>query len=245
MMHDIGMTRLPADVLERYNRTLTESDETWREHVRIGHEMVKGDLEPAAAAIILHHHQHYDGSGFPSKRDGTTQAQVKGSGIHVFARIVGAADLFDRLRHPAHAPGADPDMHPSIPTVRALRLLREKPYCEWIDPVVRLALYAVAPPYPPGTVVTLSDGRVGAVVDWSPLDPCRPTIEILSATIRGDPTFIRVDLRKHRKLSVFEVDGQYVGDDNFYPTFEGEFDLSRVGKALTNAAFGPPPALRA
>jgi HD-GYP domain-containing protein (c-di-GMP phosphodiesterase class II) len=245
MVHDIGMTRLAPDVLDRYNRTLDENDEQWREHVRLGFEMVKGELDPAAATIVLHHHQHYDGTGFPNKRDGTSLAKMKGSGIHIFARIVAGADLYDRLRHPAHAPHSDPDQHPSIPAVRALRMLREKPYCDWIDPVVRLALFAVAPPYPPGTVVTLSDGRVGAVVDWSPLDPCRPTVEILSATIRGEPTFIRVDLRKHHKLSVFEVDGQYVGDDNFYPAFEGEFDLTRVGKALTNAAFGPPPALRA
>jgi len=245
MVADIGLTRLGPDVLERYNRTHSEDDEAWREHVKLGFEMVKGDLDPAAAAVVLHHHQHFDGTGFPAKRDGTGLVAPKGSQIHIFARIAAAADLYDRLRYPAHAPGSSDERTPPIPAVRALKLLREPPYSNWLDPVVRLALFAVAPPYPPGSLVKLSDGRNGAVVDWSPLDPCRPVVEIIDSPVRNDGTRARVDLRKQTALCVAEIDGHDVSSDNFYPAFEGEFDLTRVGKALSNGAIKPPALVKA
>ena len=239
MLHDIGMTRLAPEVLERWNATRDETDEGWREHVRLGYEVVQGELDPSAAAVVLHHHQRFDGSGFPCRGEGEAQVCLKGSAIHIFARIAACADLYDRLRHPAHAPGASDEATPPIPAVRALRLMQQAPYSKWIDPVVYLALLTVAPPYPPGTVVTLSDGRKGVVVDWSPMDPCRPTVKVLDAA-RGGAQEERISLIENPSITVFECDGAYVGDDNFYPAFEGQFDLSRVGKALTNAAYKPP-----
>ncbi len=236
MLHDVGMTRLPPKVLDRWNATHDESDEEWRQHVHLGYEMVKGELDPAASAIVLHHHQRYDGTGFPCRGEGENQVCLRGSAIHVFARIVACADLFDRLRHPACAPGANEADHPSIPAVRALRLMQKRPFSDWIDPVVFLALLAVAPPYPPGTMITLSDGRRAVVVDWTPLAPCRPTVKILEAHGAGEE---RINLVEEPSLTVVECDGQYVGDDNFYPSFEGQFDLARVGKALTNGAYNP------
>jgi HD-GYP domain-containing protein (c-di-GMP phosphodiesterase class II) len=239
MFHDVGMTRLSPEVLERWNKTQDETDEEWREHAKLGFDMVKGELDPAAAAIVLHHHQKYDGTGFPCRGEGDSMVCLKGSAIHIFARIVACADLYDRLRHPAAAPGASAADNPSIPAVRALRLMRQPPYNKWIDPVVFLALLAVAPPYPPGTVVKLSDGRMAAVVDWSPLNPCRPTVKIMGDNNESTHTE-RIDLAANESLTIFESDGQYVGDDNFYPTFDGQFDLTRIGKALTNGAFKPP-----
>jgi HD-GYP domain-containing protein (c-di-GMP phosphodiesterase class II) len=239
MLHDIGMTRLDPDTLARWNATRDETDEPWREHVRLGFEMVKGELDPSAAAVVLHHHQRFDGSGFPCRGEGEAQVCLKGSNIHIFARIAACADLYDRLRHPASAPGASDQATPPIPAVRALRLMRQAPYTHWIDPVVFLALLAVAPPYPPGTLVTLSDGRRGAVVDWSPLDPCRPTVKVLDPAT-ANAAEQRISLIENPDITVIETDGVCVKDDNFYPAFEGQFDLTRVGKALTNAAYKPP-----
>lgn len=99
MLHDVGMLRLPRDVVERHEATGDESDPEFQEHTRIGFEMVKGELDPTAASAVLHHHQKYDGTGFPRRKPFRgAPVPLRGSDIHVFARILGCADLLDRIR---------------------------------------------------------------------------------------------------------------------------------------------------
>jgi HD-GYP domain-containing protein (c-di-GMP phosphodiesterase class II) len=234
MFHDLGMSRLDAETLARWNETQDESDPKWQEHVQIGFDLVKAQVDPAAAAVVLHHHQKYDGSGFPKRATHMGKMlPVQGSDIYVFARIVACADLYDRLHHPANSPGATALATPSIPAVRALKMMAQQPYRRWVDPIVFLSLLAVTPPYPPGSMVTLSDGRTAAIVDWSPLDPCRPTVEIINPLKPELCKHERIDLRKNPDLQVASIDGEDVLEDNFYPTYEGEFDLTRIGKAMS------------
>ncbi len=239
MLHDVGMLRLEPGVLARWNATRDESDAAWREHVNLGFSMVRGGVEPSAASAVLHHHERFDGTGFPGEVRHREPVRQAGSDIHVFARVVAAADMFDRLRSPASDPGSDPADFPSIPTVRALKRLREFPLATRVDPVVMVALFAVTPPYPPGTMVALSTGERGVVVDWSPLDPCRPVVQPLRRR-QGDPgpgeAFgLPVDLRVSRQVEVTECEGHRVREDNFYPRYEGEFDLSRLALGLAPA----------
>lgn len=238
MLHDIGMLRLAPEVVARWNTTLDESDPAWRQHVLIGFDLVKDAVGPAAAASVLHHHQKFDGSGFPARVRAGIPEPCSGSDIHVFARIIAAADLFDRLRHPPGAPAGAPP----VPAVRALRRMQERPCCGWIDPMVFKALLAVVPAYAPGTQVKLSNGVSGVVVEWFPDDPCRPTVQTI-----GDPTrdFAgpaiqgeRYILRKLAGVRVVMAEGQDVSADNFYPSTPGQFDLRLAGKALFNAAAG-------
>lgn len=243
MMHDAGMLRLDAGTLRRWNETGDESDPVWREHVRIGYEMVQGTVGPAAAAAVLHHHQKFDGSGFPRRGllDGTDEP-VAGSDIHVFARIIAAADLFDRQRHPEHSPGGELVQRPSIPVVRALKLMQRPPLNRWIDPMCFTALLAVVPAYAPGTIVRLSNGRTGVVADWFPEDPCRPDVLEIGDVARGfdlpgrGAAGERFVLRNDPNLTVIEAEGHAVADDNFYPSSPREFDLGLAGRQLFNAA---------
>lgn len=243
MMHDVGMLDLAPDVLDRWNRDLNENDPEWRAHVQLGFDRVKGDFDPGAAGVVLHHHQRHDGTGFPPRTELSGQGKaLRESDIHVFARIVAAADLFDRLRHPAHAPRAELLDRPSIPAVRALKTMLQRPWRDRLDPIVLKGLLAVAPPYPPASFVTLSDGRQAVVVDWTPTDPCRPTVEILEdlAALAHPGRKItpreRLDLTKKGMPSIREFDGEDVSKDNFAPSTPSEFDLTRTARALVNAA---------
>lgn len=267
MLHDIGMTRLSPEVSSRWAATGNEDDVQWREHAQLGFDLVKEQLEPAAAGIVLHHHQRWNGTGFPCipSLDGTC-IPPRGSHIHVFARIVAAADLFDRLRHgaapcpegraraksDASHPGAatspesnkgdasqadaTPRPGPALPAVCALAQLRKEPYKDWLDPMVFRALLAVAPPYPPGSLVKLTDGREAAVTAWSVEDPCRPTVEILNALTpeprRGEAPRQRLDLRANPTLSIAAIDGHDVTKHNFEPTGKGDFDLMLFARGL-------------
>jgi len=233
LLLDIGMQRLAPDVIERWNLTHDENDEQWQAHAKLGFDAVKSELDPAAATVVLHHHQHYDGSGFPRRPDlSGIDRPVEGDDIHIFARIAAAADTFARLRHPAHAPGASEQASPSVPAVRAISRLLGPPYRTRLDPVVLRALLAVAPPYPPGTLVTLNGSTRAVVVAHDLAQPCRPTVEILRAVdadlSHSDDRGERVSLTKNRSLSITHVDGVNVTQDNFEPRQQDEFNLDAI-----------------
>lgn len=230
MLHDIGMTRVEDQPESCWGVEGCPDDPQWRGHVQVGYDMVKGEIEPAAASVVLNHHQRYDGSGFPKgKGDAGTE-------IHIFARVAAATDLYDRLHRHGGSDGGP------IPAVRALRLLQEPPFCRWVDPVVRAGLMTVVPAYPAGSVVRLSNGMTGVVSSWSPLDPCRPTVEVLGGPefdpTRGEPdiTGEQVDLREVPELQIEFAEGQPVGADNFYPATPNEFDLSATARRQVNRA---------
>jgi HD-GYP domain-containing protein (c-di-GMP phosphodiesterase class II) len=242
MLHDVGMTRLDEQTLARWNTTHDESDPEFRRHVQIGYGMVQGQVEPSAAAVVLGHHERYDGTGFPAKNLSTGRTIVpSGSDIHIFARIVAVADVFDRLKHGSDAPGPGAGDIPPMPTVRALKLMQNADWAPKLDPIVFKALLTVVPAYAPGTLVTLSNGKEGVVIDWSPLDPCRPTVEIIGSLERprdwekAKPGEV-YHLADHPDLHVVTAEGQDVSQDNFYPAKPSEFDLAKLGKAMGNAA---------
>jgi len=221
LFHDVGMLELDEETLERWRLSRDESDPKWRQHVHIGHQMVTGKIDPSAAAAVLHHHQRYDGGGFPLKT-GQSEAQ-RGEEIHVFSRIIAAADIFDRLRRP-------PDQDPN-PTVYALWRMRGEDIAPRLDPMVYRALVTVAPPYPPGSTVTLSDGTIGVVVEWDPTRPCRPVIcetgDIRNAEAPFNVEGVeRIDLRERADLFVMRHEDVDVSRWNFEPRWAAEFDLA-------------------
>jgi HD-GYP domain-containing protein (c-di-GMP phosphodiesterase class II) len=239
MLHDIGTLRLSPEVLHRWERTMDDSDTQWQQHVHLGFDMVKEAIGPASAAAVLHHHQKFDGTGFPARlRLDGSEEPLSGKEIHVFARIIAAANFFDRLRHP---PPAGPDAAP-VPVVRVLNTLRQAPYSGWLDPMVFKALLAVVPAYAPGSIVTLSNGQRAVVTEWFPNDPCRPTVQIIGDLDPGaapdSQSGERIVLQGHRKVLIAEAEGQKVLHDNFIPATPGQFDLRIAGKSLFNRAAG-------
>ena len=238
MLHDIGMTRLKASVLERWGKEHDHTDPQWQEHVRLGYEMIRGQVEPSAASAVLHHHQRYDGSGFPQRKnyEGLMKG-LAGSKIHIFARILLVADLYDRLVHPAYSIGDSDVKSESRPPVYAIHTLLKEEYQSWMDPIVFRALMSVCPSYAPGSQVVLSDGMRGVVTDWDPLDPCRPCVTEMTRFDDDDEDVLVVDLRQSQDLQIVECDGFDVREYNFYPEHKHSFDLHFVEKRMSTGFF--------
>ena len=92
LLHDIGKIGIPEHILGKEGKLTTEEFETIKSHPKLGHNMIKhiGDFsENGVLDIVLHHHERYDGKGYP--------AGLKGKEIPLFARIVGIADTFDAM----------------------------------------------------------------------------------------------------------------------------------------------------
>lgn len=243
MLHDVGMLRLDPETLARWYETHNEDDPEWRKHPQIGFEMVQGAVDSSAAAAVLHHHQRFDGTGFPKRPTSSGgESPIGGGDIHIFARIIAVADAFDRLRNPPAADGSPESKQPPKPIVWALnQMLSSSQACRF-DPMVFKALLAICPPYAPGSIVRLSNGSRGVVSEWFANDPCRPAVQKISddddalAASNQDEESERFVLSERPGLTIVEAEGVDVSDDNFYPSFPGQFDLRIAGKALFNGA---------
>ncbi len=89
-LHDCGKIGVPEKILNKAGSLDTEEFEIIKNHPRWGADVAKQALMPATVVkIILHHHEKYDGSGYPSG--------IKGSDIPLEVRVVTIADVFDAL----------------------------------------------------------------------------------------------------------------------------------------------------
>lgn len=91
-MHDTGKIGTPDNILKKPGKLDPEEWEIMKQHSVVGHKILSkssASLFQAAALIAKHHHEKWDGSGYPDS--------LKGESIPLYARIVAVADVFDAL----------------------------------------------------------------------------------------------------------------------------------------------------
>lgn len=120
VVHDVGKVAVPDSVLLKPGRL---SDTEWtimREHPIVG-ERICSPLKSfrSVLPIIRHHHERYDGSGYP---DG-----LKGDQIPVTARVLQVVDVYDALT-------TERPYKPPFPIHEALQTIRQEVAKGWVDP---------------------------------------------------------------------------------------------------------------
>lgn len=93
-MHDIGKITLPRSILHKPDKLTAEERKVMETHTTNAYNFLKlseRKFIKAAALIAYHHHEKWDGSGYPQG--------LKGDNIHIYGRIVAIADVFDALTH--------------------------------------------------------------------------------------------------------------------------------------------------
>jgi len=89
-LHDIGKIGIPDAIINKPGRLTQEEFEKIKEHPALGEQMILPiPFLNSARGIIRHHHERFDGGGYP---DG-----VKGEHIELGARIMAVADTFDAM----------------------------------------------------------------------------------------------------------------------------------------------------
>ncbi len=90
LLHDIGKIGVPEAVLGKPGRLDPDEWEVMRRHPVLGAQIVAPfEFFAAGAIIVRHHHERWDGSGYP---DG-----LRGTAIPLGARIVAVVDVYDAL----------------------------------------------------------------------------------------------------------------------------------------------------
>ncbi len=90
LLHDIGKIGIPDRILLKPGRLDEAERHVMEHHVQLGYEMLHHiDAFHDALPVVLHHHENYDGSGYPY--------QLKGDAIPFAARIFHVVDVYDAL----------------------------------------------------------------------------------------------------------------------------------------------------
>ncbi len=89
-LHDIGKIGVAEEILLKPGKLTTDEMEQMRHHPLIGANILKPVAFPwAITPIVRHHHEHFDGTGYP--------AGLKGEEIPLLARILTAADSYEAM----------------------------------------------------------------------------------------------------------------------------------------------------
>ena len=90
LLHDIGMIGVSDEILYKTEKLTPEEYEEIKMHVTHGVRILE-DIEQLTEVVdvIKHHHEHYDGSGYP---DG-----LKGNDIPLLSRIIAITDAYDSM----------------------------------------------------------------------------------------------------------------------------------------------------
>lgn len=155
LLHDIGEIALPPEILRKPANLLKPNElQIWQKHVLQGDGVLR--MVPhfeKASKMVRHHHENYNGSGFPDR--------LKGENIPLGARIIAVADAYDGiLNNKADYQMATPE--------KALAWLLNRSAMEF-DPAVLEALVASLKEESNGpesneVEVSLSDLREGMVL---------------------------------------------------------------------------------
>ena len=120
VLHDIGKLGIPDAILMKPDRLTDEELTIMQSHPVIGHKLCSGlKSMKTTAPIILHHHERWDGSGYPHG--------LKGDEIPILAQIFQLIDIFDALTF-------ERPYKPALPIDRAIEIIQEETAKGWRNP---------------------------------------------------------------------------------------------------------------
>lgn len=170
LVHDTGKAFVPDEILNKPGRLTEEEFAIIRKHPRDGYELLKQSpgIGPIPLDITLHHHERFDGSGYPDK-------QAAG-GISELAQMAAIVDVYDAIT-------ADRCYHKGMPAADALRKLYEWSKFHFNPAFVQEFMRCVGI-YPVGTMVLLESGRLGVVVEAHETNLLAPKVNVFFHTKR-------------------------------------------------------------
>ncbi|HSF10354.1 MAG TPA: HD domain-containing phosphohydrolase [Nitrospirales bacterium] len=189
LFHDIGELKFPAEqLLRKGSMSASERKNFLSTHPKYGGELAEKlpNFPYEAIDVIRQHHERLNGSGFPTGK--------KDDQISQFAKIVMVVDEYDELCH-------HPDPAKSLIPSEALSYLYVKcRHTLWHDAVV--SLISQLGVYPPGSLVNLSNQKIGIVTSVNLANRLRPVILVYDEYTSPDEPIILNLSEEDESLSI-------------------------------------------
>jgi putative nucleotidyltransferase with HDIG domain len=170
MLHDVGKSLVPLEVLNKPMELSGVETVQVRKHPQLGHRLLvsRGGVDAEALDACLHHHEKFDGTGYPHG--------LIGEQIGRLARMTSICDVYDAVTSdrpykkawdPAHA------------------VQRMAGWRGHFDPRLFRAFVRTVGVYPTGALVRLESGRLAVVLDGSRESLTQPIVRVFYSIAEG------------------------------------------------------------
>jgi putative nucleotidyltransferase with HDIG domain len=186
MFHDIGKAEISDKILLK-KEPLTKSEQVhFEQHSEIGARMAQEvGLPVRIGKVILQHHEHADGTGYPK--------HLRGEQTDPIAKIIALANGYDNLCNPNNIALAKTPYE-------ALAHLYANQRTKYNEALLKRLIQSLGI-YPPGSIVQLSTGSYATVISVNPNKPLRPYVMLHDPlTSRHEPQII--DLRNEPNINI-------------------------------------------
>ena len=197
LLHDVGKAAVPLEIL---NKPDSLNDEEWthmRDHPRRGYELLRNvpGVTPTALDAVLHHHEKFDGTGYPDR--------LAGENISLLARMATICDVYDAITSDRpYKPGWEPSV--------AVRKM-----AEWrghFDQRLFHAFVRTVGIYPLGSLVQLRSNRLAVVIEHNDGNLLQPIVKAffsLTSKVHIDPIIIDLSRTETERIVSWEDPAKY------------------------------------
>jgi HD-GYP domain-containing protein (c-di-GMP phosphodiesterase class II) len=173
LMHDVGKSLIPNEVLNKPGKLTDDEFEIIKTHPRKGCEIlyVAEGTNEVAMDVCLHHHERVDGTGYPDR--------ISGDAPSLLARMCAVCDVYDALTsNRCYKNGWEP-----AETIRKM--------AEWrgghFDERIFQAFVKTIGIYPSGSLVRLKSGRLAIVIEQTDKSLLTPIVKSFFSTKSNEP----------------------------------------------------------
>jgi len=169
LLHDLGKSMMPLEVLNKPSKLNDSEFLTMKSHPERGHELLrKGDaVGEMVLDVCLHHHERPDGKGYPHG--------LSGDALSLHARMGAVCDVYDAITSNRPYKGA---WDPADSIARMADWRRQGQF----DPAVFAAFVQSLGIYPTGSLVRMRSSRLAVVIEQHPTALTSPKVRVFFST---------------------------------------------------------------
>lgn len=167
ILHDVGKAYIPDTILCKPGKLTQEEFEIIKQHPSLGRETLEKnkDIHPHILQMVYEHHECLDGSGYPEGK--------KNREIMLESKIIAVADVYDAVT-------TERVYRRALLPYEGVEVLMGWGSVKHLDPALVKIFLENINIYPLGTLVELTNGSIGEVIEIPKCLPTRPNIKISS-----------------------------------------------------------------